>query len=247
MNYTHKFSMKLLSEMLPFEENNNLVLDKNKIYVLRFDGLHMTKNFLGKPSLKNAFLYTMREGIRIFMEQNLEFKFVYSFSDEISLIIEKEFLEKFDYRFEKILSILTSKISIAFYMAANKTHLNLNDKIRCFDGRILSFNKEKEVEKYFKSRQAIHIACHFLRLKNEYLKEERIYNTNTIIKTLKEKGIDYYEISKSMRYGLIWINNGFFAPYEFLTNEEQLSMHIQERFNFDTIQYFKRKKQKAVK
>ena len=104
MNYTHKYAMQLNEEIVSHEDTYNIILDSQKLYILRFDGVRMTKNFLGNPELRTPFFKTMKEMLQKFMENNLNLKFAYSFSDEISILLSKEVLEEYDYRLEKIIS-----------------------------------------------------------------------------------------------------------------------------------------------
>ena len=137
INYSHRFAMKLNSEMLPKEAKYNITLDQNKYYVLRFDGVKMTKNFLSKEELRVPFFKTMKNTISEFMSLNSNLKFAYSYADEISVLLTKEALDEYEYRLEKIISIYSSQLGFIFGMSSNKYDLNIESKIRCFDCRVI--------------------------------------------------------------------------------------------------------------
>lgn len=45
MIYTHRKAEKLNEKLHPFEQRYDILLDKGKNYILRLDGVNMTKNF----------------------------------------------------------------------------------------------------------------------------------------------------------------------------------------------------------
>lgn len=215
MNYSHRYAMKLNSGMIINEEKYNVMLTENKRYVLRFDGVHMTKNFLGKPEFKIPFLQTMSQTLALVMSEHKELKFAYSYSDEISILLEDEVLEKYNYRLEKIISIFTSELSMAFFMSAQQNMLPLGGKLRSFDCRIIELEDINELKKYFISRQAFSISCHLARLRFQYLGADFPDNSDLIINKLLNYGIDYFKINKKERYGIIWANKMLLPAYEF--------------------------------
>lgn len=198
------------------EEKYDITLDKDKVYVLRFDGVHMTKNFLGKQEFKIPFLKTMSQTLSLVMNEHKELKFAYSYSDEISIVLEDTILEKYEYRLEKIISIFTSELSMAFFKSAQEQMLPLGGKLRSFDCRIIELEDINELKKYFISRQAFSISCHLARLRYQYLGANFPDNSDLIIEELLKYGIDYYKINKKERYGIIWANKTLLAAYEFV-------------------------------
>lgn len=226
MNYTHGQALKLNKFMLPYEAKYNYVFNEGKYYILRLDGVHMTRNFIGKPEMRKAFMQTMKTTIQLFMQQNKAFRFAYSYSDEISLLLSTEAAESVEYRLEKLISIYSSKITCAFCMSSSKTGLSLDDKIRSFDCRLLEFETEDEVCRYFKARQAFQISSHFIHLSNEYLNRERITATSKTIEKLKTRGIFYEKLGREERYGILWVDKGFQIPYEFHAESKKLFFQL---------------------
>lgn len=224
MNYTHKYAMQLNEEIVSHEDTYNIILDSQKLYILRFDGVRMTKNFLGNPDLRTPFFKTMKELLQKFMENNLNLKFAYSFSDEISILLSKEVLEEYDYRLEKIISIYSSQLGFLFGSVATKNNLNLDGKIRSFDCRIIEFDNMYEVREYFVSRQVFQISSHFLRLKYQYVPKLKATNTDIIKVNLKSHGVDYDKMSRNEKYGLLYVEDCYQHSYEFLENRDKL-MH----------------------
>ncbi len=231
MIYTHRKAEKLNEKLHPFEQRYDILLDKGKNYILRLDGVNMTKNFLGKKDVRSLFLKTMRQTMQLLFNQEPKLKFAYSYSDEISILLEESVLNDYDYRLEKIVSIYTSKITAAFYLAASKNQLPLYDRLRSFDGRIIGLD-ERQLKDYFVSRQAFAISSHLIRLKNQHLPDLPSTNSKKIIATLKEKGIIYEEIPKEERYGLLWVNDGFQMPYEFKAFEGRFYFQLNQRQNY---------------
>lgn len=229
MNYTHGQALKLNRFMQQYEEKYNYTFDKGKFYILRLDGVHMTRNFIGKPEVRKHFMQTMKLTLRLFMQQNKEFRFAYSYSDEISLLVPKEAAERVEYRLEKLLSIYSGKITCAFCMAAFQNGLPLDDKIRSFDCRLIEFETEDEVRRYFMARQAFQISSHFIYLSNAYLDGKRITSTDITIEELKKKGVFYETLSREERYGILWADKDFQTPYEFHDNPKKLMWQIYGR------------------
>ena len=227
MNYTHKYAMQLNEEIVSHEDTYNIILDGDKLYVLRFDGVRMTKNFLGKPEARIPFFKTMKETLKCFMENNLNLKFAYSFSDEISILLTKEVLEEYNYRLEKIISIFSSQMGFIFGSVAAKNNLDLDGKIRSFDCRIIEFDNLYEVREYFISRQVFQISSHFLRLKYQYCPKLKATNTDIIKNTLLKYDVDYDKISRSERYGILYIEDCYQYSYEFLEDREKLMRQLE--------------------
>ena len=227
MNYTHKYAMQLNEEIVSHEDTYNIILDSDKLYVLRFDGVRMTKNFLGNPDSRTPFFKTMKDTLQCFMENNLNLKFAYSFSDEISIFLTKEVLEEYKYRLEKIISIYSSQIGFIFGAKAIKNKLNLDGKIRAFDCRIIEFDNIYEVREYFVSRQVFQISSHFLRLKYQYVPKLKATNTEIIKVNLKSHGIDYDKFSKAEKYGFLYVEDCFQQAYEFLEDREKLMRQLE--------------------
>lgn len=227
INYSHKFAMKLNNEMLPYEAKFNLKLDEDKYYVIRFDGVKMTKHFLGKEEARVPFFKTMKQTLADFMLENPNLKFAYSYADEISVFLSKEALEEYEYRIEKILSVYSSQLGFIFSVNAVKNNLELDDKIRCFDCRIIELEDLKKVRDYFASRQAFQISSHFLRLKYQYLPDFVRTNTNDIYNELMKKGIYYDKLTKAERYGILWVEDCFQIVYEFLADLNKLYKQLQ--------------------
>lgn len=226
INYSHKFAMKINRKMLPYEVKYNLVLNPEKYYIIRFDGVKMTKNFLGKPEKVDIFLKTMYDSIQGFMINNPNLKFAYSYSDEISILLSKEVLKEFAYRIEKILSIYSSQLGFIFAVKAKENGLNMEDQIRCFDCRIIELKNFDLVYEYFISRQVFQISSHFLRLKYQHTPTLNSTNTNDIYDALLKKGINYDKFSKQEKYGIIWVGQDFLEPYEFMTNSKKLQEQL---------------------
>ena len=78
MFYSHAMAEQMNKDIKAYEDNYNLVLNEDKLYVLRFDGVGMTKAFMGNDEMKKTFLYTMKDTVYFFMKQELEIRFAYS-------------------------------------------------------------------------------------------------------------------------------------------------------------------------
>lgn len=226
MNYTHNLAMEKNSKLKKYENHYNTKIEDNAIIILRFDGVNMTRNFLKNNNRKATFLLTIKKTIEIFMKEYPKIKVAYSYADEISLLLSDEVIRDYDYRVEKLVSIFTSRITGAFYLAAKQMNLELNNHIYSFDGRVIALPSFNQFIRYLESRQIFNISRHFELLKNKYLKEEKIENTDSIKEELSKKGFNYYGINKHERYGLLWIDNKFINTYEFCNEEYKLRKQV---------------------
>lgn len=229
MFYSHAKAEQMNKEIKAYEDNYNIVLDLEKLYVLRFDGVGMTRAFMNNKENKRIFLQTMKDTIYFFMKHEPEIRFAYSYSDEISILLEEATITRFKGRCEKILSIFSSKITAAFYIAARKNHLDLSNTLRAFDGRIIELPNIDYVIKYFLARQAFAISSNLVYLRNTNLNNYSLDNSNKIIELLSKKGINYDEIPNYERFGIIYVNRQFHPSFEFLANQPKLKLLIKER------------------
>lgn len=225
-NYSHKYAENINNKFKDNEIKYNVFLENNKYYVLRLDGVKMTKSFVGSDKNRKIFYKTMKNTIELFFESEVELFTCYSYSDEISFILNDEFLKKYDYRIEKILSIATSKITSAFYISANKNNLDVSGKLQAFDARILEFNKEEEIIDYIIARQAYAISSNLLSLKFKYLSNDVKNNAYSITSALIEKNIFYEQINKNEKFGILFINKMENYIFEFKNNEDKLNKMI---------------------
>lgn len=222
--YSHSYAENLNLRVKLNEEKFNTHLEKDTHYVIRLDGVGMTKSFYSKPDYKRAFMHTMRDTLQMFMQSENSLRFAYTYSDEISIYLEETFLNKYTYRTEKILSVVASKITAAFYISAQKYGLPLEKKLESFDARIIELPSELDVLVYFEARQAFTISSHLIYLRNTYLNNYRLDNSRMIISSLARLGINYEEdYSKSERFGLIWVNKEYQVPFEFLNDKKRLN------------------------
>ena len=62
-SYSHAKAEKINNEFKKYEYKYDLTLKDDKEYIIRFDGVGMTKAFMSKPELKQSFLFSMKEAI----------------------------------------------------------------------------------------------------------------------------------------------------------------------------------------
>lgn len=220
MNYTHKQAVRNYKTLKIYESKYDNCVDKKSFYFIRLDGVKMTKSYLRND--KKAFLYTFRKMIELFMQENPDFKVCYSYADEVSIYIPDLILKKYEYRIEKIISIFSSKITAAFYIAANEIGLELKTLLCSFDARLISLPDFNTVIKYIEARQMFNITRHLLLLNNQYLKDNTLVTSNDIIIALEKKGFIYEKVNRHERYGLLWVDDRFIKCFEFKENEKYL-------------------------
>lgn len=225
-NYTHGYATAVNRKYKLLESKYDINLDFDKKYVLRFDGVKMTKSFMPQEDNKALFLKTMAETIRRFISEFNDFKFCYSYCDEISFLLNDKILSKYSYRTQKLLSVLTGVLSVCFYKAAVNNNLDLKDKIWSFDGRIIELDTNDDVLGYFTARQAYSISSHLLSLGRKYLEINTYSSANELIKKLRVNNVDYDKIQPKIKYGMIWAGNNFQPSYEFIERKERLTHQL---------------------
>ncbi len=238
MNYSYNQIITENEKYKITEEKFNKILDKNHIYIARFDGVHMAKKLSSKSENKKIFQTIFSSATEEFIKCYPQIKFGYCFSDEISIILEHSLLNLYNYRIEKILSVLTSKLTSCFIMAVLKKGYNLQESIPGFDCRILSFQTTEEVTDYFISRQAFCIINHLYYLRNNKLIKYNLTNSYQIIGELNKIHFNYYTVPVEEKYGFLWINKGYQRVYEFKKNSARFLLSIKYRKNWN---YKKRK------
>lgn len=235
MFYSHAMAEQMNNDIKKYEDKYNFVLDINKICVLRFDGVGMTRAFMANYDSKQAFLQTMKDTVAIFMKSETDIYFAYSYSDEISILLEKSAYTRFKGRGEKLLSIYSSKITAAFYLAARKNKLELSNSLRAFDARIIELPDSDAVLKYFIARQAFAISSNLVYLRNSNLNNYSLDNSKKIIELLKNKGINYEKLPAYEKFGLLYVNKQYQRSFEFLANQGRLKKLIDERKSYQFI------------
>lgn len=243
--YSHAKAEKMNNEFKKYEAAYDLTLKEDKEYIIRFDGVGMTKAFMGKPELKKSFLFSMKEAIEKLMINENDLFFAYSYSDEVSIYLEKETILRYKNRLEKLISILSSKLTAAFYIAAANHNLDLSLQLRAFDARIIELDSINLVIDYFVCRQAFAISSHLIFLRNKHLDNYYITDSLNIINGLKAKGIDYDSISRSERLGLLFINKEYQVVFEFLADKKRLLDCFEKRKKMIN-PFFNRKTKSAV-
>lgn len=228
-SYSHAKAEKINNEFKKYEYNYDLTLKDDKEYIIRFDGVGMTKAFMSKPELKKSFLFSMKEAIERFMLNEKDLYFAYSYSDEVSIYLEKQTILRYKNRVEKLISILASKLTAAFYIAANNHNLDLSLQLRSFDARIIELDSINYVIDYFLCRQSYAISSHLIFLRNKYLDNYYVTSSTSIINQLKNIGIDYEAISRSERLGLLFVNKEYQVVFEFLADKNRLEDCFEKR------------------
>lgn len=246
-NYTHGYAMAVNRKYKLLESKYDINLDYDKKYVLRFDGVKMTKSFMPQDDNKALFLKTMLETIRLFIAEFNDFKFCYSYCDEISFLLNDKILAKYSYRKQKLLSVLTGALSVCFYKAAINNNLDLKDKIWSFDGRIIELESNDDVLGYFIARQAYSISSHLLSLARKHLDTNTYKSTNQLINELKANKIDYDKIPSRLKYGIIWAGKDYQPSYEFIERKERLTHQLfDDNYERPIIKKEKRSKRRNV-
>lgn len=246
-NYTHGYAMAVNRKYKLLESKYDINLDYDKKYILRFDGVKMTKSFMPQDDNKALFLKTMSDTIKLFITEFPDFKFCYSYSDEISLLLNEKILTKYSHRTQKLLSVLTGVLSVCFYKAAINNQLDLKDKIWSFDGRLIELDSNEDVLGYFIARQAYSISSHLLSIGRKHLDINTYSFAKDLIKDLKEINVDYEKIPSRLKYGIIWAGNDFQPSYEFIERKERLSHQLfDENYQRPEIKKIKRSRRKNV-
>lgn len=222
--YSYGYAWKLYKSFKVKEEEFDIKLEKDRFYIIRFDGSGMTAGFKIKGmAINKSFFDTMKNTFYEFCGSTENVIFGYSFSDEISILIkgggEKESNND---RIEKLLSLLSAKLSLMFQSNSQKNKLDLKNQYWMFDARIIKL-KNKEVVEYFLARQAFAIDKYMMQLKGEYKINYKVNTSKEVLPLLKEKGIDYEKLPLNYRYGLLYAKGGFQKSFEFEKNKELLS------------------------
>lgn len=208
------------------EKDFNIILNNKNYYVLRFDGKDMTAGFKIKhKAINEVFFNTMKDTFNEFCQSYRFILFGYCFSDEISILIKATQNAHADHnRIEKLLSLMSSKLSLIFYRNAQKNNLNLKNKDWVFDSRIIKL-ETNQINNYFLARQAFAIDKYIMQLKGEYKIDYTLNKSNQVIEELKNKNINYEDLPKEYRYGLMNLKGEEITPFE-----------INENINFITQQ-----------
>lgn len=243
-NYSHGYAVAINRKYKLLESKYDLNLDNDKKYILRFDGVKMTKTFMSEEKNKTIFLKTMSDTIEIFMLEFPELSFCYSYCDEISLLLNDNILTKYSYRTQKLLSILTGALSVSFYKSALKNELDLNDKTWSFDGRIIELDNNDDVLGYFIARQAYAISSHLLSLARTHLKLNTLKSVPDLLQKLKKAKIDYDKIPNKIKYGIVWAGKELQPSYEFTERKERLTHQL---FDENYVRPLSKKTKRGIK
>lgn len=88
-NYSYGYAKKLYQTFKMKEEEFDIKLEKDRFYIIRFDGSGMTAGFKIKGmAINKKFFDTMKNTFYEFCESTENVIFGYSFSDEISILIK---------------------------------------------------------------------------------------------------------------------------------------------------------------
>lgn len=201
------------------EKDFNIILNNKNYYVLRFDGKDMTAGFKIKhKAINEVFFNTMKDTFNEFCQSYRFILFGYCFSDEISILIKATQNAHADHnRIEKLLSLMSSKLSLIFYRNAQKNNLNLKNKDWVFDSRIIKL-ETNQINNYFLARQAFAIDKYIMQLKGEYKIDYTLNKSNQVIEELKNKNINYEDLPKEYRYGLMNLKGEEITPFEINEN-----------------------------
>lgn len=229
--YSYGYAKSLNNYFKNHEQKFDKKLKPNTYYVIRFDGKGMTKAFkqVGK-AIYEPFFNTMKQTFVEFCETYSNIIFGYSFSDEISILLKGDINQQYKSdndinRIEKLLSLMSGKLALTFNRRAAANGLDLQGKDWLFDARIIELKDKKEVAQYFIARQAFAIDKYLGQLRGEYSLSYTLKTSTEIIKALKEKTIDYYNLKSEYRYGLVY-NNGIKEAFEFEENKQKLNSYL---------------------
>ena len=228
-NYSYGYAMHLQKPFKEKEKELEISLNKYEYYIIRFDGVEMTKAFKIKNKAINVpFFETMKKALYCFVEKYPEIILAYSFSDEISVLFKSN-ANKDDMfsRNQKLLSILSAHLALEFKKAIEMTGLDNKEKDWLFDARIIGCNKEEAI-RYFIARQALVIDKYLKQLKGEKGITITLNKSKEIIDALKEKGINYENLNPEHKYGLIYsaIQKDI-QSFEFKGDQSKLSSLIE--------------------
>ncbi len=164
--YSYGYALDLYKPFKKDEEKFNYKFEKDKLYIVRFDGKHMTRDFKKKKEpINEEFFKTMKDTFYSFCSSKKNILFAYSFSDEISILIKgPDDNTSDDSRIEKILSLYASELSVLFYRSAQYRNFQLK-RNSIFDARIIQPNS---ITKYFIARQAFAIDKYIMQLKGKF-------------------------------------------------------------------------------
>lgn len=229
--YSYGYAKSLNNYFKNHEQKFDKRLKPNTYYVIRFDGKGMTKAFkqVGK-AIYEPFFNTMKQTFVEFCETYSNIIFGYSFSDEISILLKGDINPKSksdvdNNRIEKLLSLMSGKLALIFNRVSGLYGLDLQGKDWLFDARIIELKDQNEVTKYFISRQAFAIDKYLGQLRGEYGLPYTLNTSTEIIKALKRKRIDYYNLKSEYRYGLIYYNE-IKEPFEFDQKRQKLNSYL---------------------
>ena len=206
MEYSYqKIEKKYNKDFKKNEKGFDHILSSQAYYIIRFDGMGMTKRFRPQKELFDLhFVNSIKETFSVFCKNHdQQIKFGYQCNDEISVLIKsiKQGKENTYNRVEKLLSLFASEISVLFDRHFRGDENNQNE-LNIFDARIFRIS-EKKILEYFCLRQAFGIEHITTRMRN--LKK----NVN------KDEHPDVY-------YGSIFKASRILPSFEFKGNEETL-------------------------
>lgn len=229
--YSYGYAKSLNNYFKPHEQKFDKKLKPNTYYVIRFDGKGMTKAFklVGK-AIYEPFFNTMKQIFVEFCETYSNIIFGYSYSDEVSILLKGDINPKNkgdvdNNRIEKLLSLMSGNLALIFNRVSRLYGLDLQGKDWLFDARIIELKDKNEVTKYFISRQAFAIDKYLGQLRGEYSLPYTLKTSTEIIKALKGKTIDYYNLKSEYRYGLVY-SNGIKNSFEFEENKQKLNSYL---------------------
>ena len=181
MNYDYNSVKRMYEEeIMPLENAEKTFLADGKYYIMRFDGVGMTKRFKPQKVLFNwRFLQNMRKTFHSFCKRHSkQILLGFQCNDEISILISatKQEDDKSFNRKEKLLSLFASEISILFneccaQIPPEENPEYVGERLNIFDARIFEVTQTQCVS-YFCLRQAFGIEHILTRIKNKMGCEE---------------------------------------------------------------------------
>lgn len=212
MKYDYdEIKLQYENSFLEIEEKEKHFLESNKLYIVRLDGVGMTKRFKPYKFFFNRdFLFNIQNAFYDFCNHHSEqVLFGFHCNDEISLLIKtvKQDADNTYNRKEKLLSLFASEISVRFDQYCGKkppeTDPNFfGEKLNIFDARIFEVTKDQVVP-YFCLRQAFGIEHALTRLKYKTGKEKNIEEALVLIK------------HPNILFGNLFKKNQKLTPFEF--------------------------------
>ena len=247
MNYNYDDVKAMYDkEIKPLEEREKTFLEDGKYYIMRFDGVGMTKRFKPQEALFNwLFLRYMKKTFYVFCKHHsAQICFGFQCNDEISIMIKKIKQDEDNTlnRKEKLLSLFASEISVLFdeYCAKKAPEENpeyVGERLNIFDARIFEVTQEQGLT-YFCLRQAFGVEHVITRIFNKthrdgldiinalsFLKKRNAMNFQKRKNRTQKFSYDIIKEEEQL-FGSIYKDDQEINPFEFDAQKELLNSII---------------------